>query len=103
MTAVTEAVLAREAELCLATLCLVTDYDSFNERPVSAEEVIQTVKSNVDKARQVLMDVIPRIGNEPPLFLSFVVEKCVDVRKSVGSVSSVTVWAMSLHARKSCT
>lgn len=64
MTLVPEVVLAREAELCYATISLSTDYDSFKEHPVTAEEIVKTMHSNVDKAKRILQDVIPRISRE---------------------------------------
>ncbi len=56
MTNLTEARLAREAEICYATLALVTDYDCWHEaeEDVSAEAVVQTVRSNVRNAQRVL-------------------------------------------------
>jgi 5'-methylthioadenosine phosphorylase len=64
MTLVPEVVLAREAELCYSTIALVTDYDSFKDHPVTADEVVRVMRSNVEKARSVLLDVIPRLGDE---------------------------------------
>ncbi len=64
MTLCPEAVLAREAELCYANLSLVTDYDSFADHPVTAEEVVRVMRSNVEKAKKVLVDVIPGLGND---------------------------------------
>jgi len=65
MTLVPEVNLACEAQMCYATLALVTDYDVWAERPVTAEEVLETMRSNVEKAKRILYDVIPRIPSEP--------------------------------------
>ena len=56
MTNATEAKLAREAELCYATLALVTDYDVWHETagPVNVEEVIQNLVKNTATAKDVL-------------------------------------------------
>jgi len=64
MTNVPEAKLAREAELCYATLALVTDYDVWHEshEAVSVETVIQNLLRNVATARDVLRRVIPAVG-----------------------------------------
>lgn len=70
MTLVPEVNLACEAELCYATLALVTDYDVWAEKPVTAEEVSRVMAENVSKARKILEIVIPRLSREPPL------EKC---------------------------
>ncbi len=66
MTAVPEAKLAREAEICYAVLALVTDYDVWHvsEQPVTAEMVIANLQRNVAQAKQVLATLIPRLGVE---------------------------------------
>lgn len=65
MTLVPEVNLACEAQLCYATLALVTDYDVWAERPVTAEEVTRVMKENTEKAKRVLYDIIPRLPPEP--------------------------------------
>jgi 5'-methylthioadenosine phosphorylase len=66
MTNVPEVKLAREAELCYATLALATDYDVWHEThaTVSVEAVVQNLLQNVATARDVLRRAIPMIG--PP-------------------------------------
>jgi 5'-methylthioadenosine phosphorylase len=66
MTNMPEAKLAREAELCYATLALVTDYDVWHEgqETVTVEAVIQNLLKNVATAKDVLRRVLPAIG--PP-------------------------------------
>jgi len=56
MTALPEAKLAREAEICYATLALVTDYDCWHEseEAVTVEAVVATLKKNVALAREVV-------------------------------------------------
>ena len=63
MTNMPEAKLAREAELCYATLALATDYDVWHEthEAVSVESVIQNLLRNVATAKDVLRRVIPAI------------------------------------------
>jgi len=61
MTMVPEAVLAREAEMCYATIAMVTDYDVWKEHHVSLDEVIKTMKNNVEKVKKLLGAVIPKI------------------------------------------
>ncbi|GID95738.1 S-methyl-5'-thioadenosine phosphorylase [Amorphoplanes digitatis] len=60
MTAVPEAALAREAQLCYAGLALVTDYDCWheNEETVTADMVAQTMRRNVRAAREVLEEAV---------------------------------------------
>jgi 5'-methylthioadenosine phosphorylase len=66
MTNLPEAKLAREAELCYATLALVTDYDVWHEEEadVTMEAVLENLNRNVKTAKEVLRRLIPRIG--PP-------------------------------------
>jgi 5'-methylthioadenosine phosphorylase len=57
MTAMPEARLAREAELCYAALTLVTDYDVWHdtEGPVSVEKVVEHLHHNVEAAKRVIV------------------------------------------------
>lgn len=56
MTAMPEAALAREAELCYATLAMVTDWDSWRDAEVGAEvrDILTVMHANVDDARKVI-------------------------------------------------
>jgi len=67
MTNLPEAKLAREAEIALATMAMITDYDCWKveEEPVSAQTVIGHLMANAETARKVLVDVIPRVPMEP--------------------------------------
>ncbi len=64
MTNMPEAKLAREAELCYATLALVTDYDVWHQEhdAVSVEAVVATLMQNVARAKDVLRRLVPRVG-----------------------------------------
>ena len=66
MTNVTEAKLAREAEICYATIALSTDYDCWHPEhdSVTADQVIQTLVANVEKARRLLQGVLPLLKGE---------------------------------------
>jgi len=63
MTNMPEAKLAREAEMCYATLALVTDYDVWHEEHdvVSVEGVVANLMKNVATAKEVLRRVIPSV------------------------------------------
>ncbi len=67
MTNLPEAKLAREAEMALATLAMVTDYDCWKveEEAVTAESVIAHLHANVAAAKAILAHVIPQIPTEP--------------------------------------
>lgn len=63
MTALPEAKLAREAELCYATIACVTDYDCWreSEESVTVEMVIQNLSANVTNAQRILRNVAKQI------------------------------------------
>jgi 5'-methylthioadenosine phosphorylase len=65
MTNMPEAKLAREAELCYATLALVTDYDCWHEteEAVTVEAVLGTLHRNVALAKQILRSAMPSFAN----------------------------------------
>ena len=64
MTNMPEAKLAREAELCYATLALATDYDVWHEGhdAVTVEAVVANLLKNVATAKAVLARLIPKVG-----------------------------------------
>jgi 5'-methylthioadenosine phosphorylase len=64
MTNMPEAKLAREAELCYATVAMVTDFDCWHpdHDHVTVEQVVKVLFSNADKARALVADVVPRLG-----------------------------------------
>jgi 5'-methylthioadenosine phosphorylase len=61
MTLLPEAVLARELELCYASVSMVTDYDVWADHPVSTDEILKTMTGNVENFKRLVMDSIPRI------------------------------------------
>ncbi len=63
MTNVTEAKLAREAEICYATLALVTDYDCWQHEmeTVTVEAVLEILHRNVELSQRIIRDALPRI------------------------------------------
>jgi 5'-methylthioadenosine phosphorylase len=65
MTNMPEAKLAREAELCYATLALVTDYDCWHEteEAVTVEAVLATLHRNVALAKEILRVVMPSFAD----------------------------------------
>ncbi len=63
MTALPEAKLAREAELCYAPICLVTDYDCWKEgEEVSSSKVVDNLAVNVTNAQRLLAAAIPALA-----------------------------------------
>jgi 5'-methylthioadenosine phosphorylase len=66
MTNMPEAKLAREAELCYATVAMVTDFDCWHpdHDHVTVETVVKLLLDNADQARALVRSVVPQIG--PP-------------------------------------
>jgi 5'-methylthioadenosine phosphorylase len=65
MTNLQEAKLAREAEICYATLAMVTDYDCWHEteEDVSGQAVMEVIRQNVLMAQDVVRKVVARVAN----------------------------------------
>ena len=63
MTAVPEAQLAREAEICYATMAHVTDYDVWHEteETVTVEAVIKNLLANAEVAKQAIQNLVPAL------------------------------------------
>jgi 5'-methylthioadenosine phosphorylase len=68
MTAMPEAKLAREAELCFASVAMVTDYDCWHEEhgPVEVGEITALLAANADRARALVAEAARRFGPRPP-------------------------------------
>jgi 5'-methylthioadenosine phosphorylase len=66
MTTAPEAFLAREAEICYATMAHVTDYDVWHvsEAPVTVEMIIQTLNKNTDTAQESLRVLARNLSQE---------------------------------------
>jgi len=66
MTALPEAKLAREAEICYATLACVTDYDCWHEEfeAVTAEMILNNLRQNVERARRILKKAVKLIPDK---------------------------------------
>ena len=67
MTNLAEAKLAREAEIALATLAMITDYDCWKEEeePVTAETVMAHLQANISSAKSIISAAIPKIPQIP--------------------------------------
>jgi 5'-methylthioadenosine phosphorylase len=61
MTNMPEAKLAREAELCYATVAMVTDYDCWHpdHDDVTVDMIVRTVVDNAAKARELIARAVP--------------------------------------------
>jgi 5'-methylthioadenosine phosphorylase len=67
MTNLPEAKLARESEIALATLAMITDYDCWkiDEAPVTADAVVAHLIANAERAKKIISAVVPRIPQTP--------------------------------------
>jgi len=63
MTTLPEAKLAREAEICYASICCVTDYDSWWEpgEPVTVDVILDILHQNVATAREIIKLAVSRL------------------------------------------
>lgn len=69
MTNIPEAFLAREAQLAYCTLCIVTDYDCWMDDPaqhVSVEKFFETYAAGVEKAKNILKELLQGPFSETP-------------------------------------
>ena len=64
MTLYPEVMLAREAQMCYVSIAMVTDYDVWAEKPVSSDEVLQTMERNSESFRRLIMTALPLIPAE---------------------------------------
>jgi len=66
MTNLTEAKLAREAQICYSTLALSTDYDCWHpdHDSVTTEQVMATMGANIDKAKKIIRAALPQLPKE---------------------------------------
>ena len=64
MTLVPEVILARELGMCYANIAMVTDYDVWKEQAVTNKDVLNTMKNNLEKVKQLLKDVVPKVDYE---------------------------------------
>ncbi|RII26725.1 MAG: S-methyl-5'-thioadenosine phosphorylase [Geobacter sp.] len=66
MTNLTEAKLAREAEICYGTIALSTDYDCWHEHhdDVTVDAIVAIIKQNVTMAKNIIRHAVAEIGGE---------------------------------------
>jgi 5'-methylthioadenosine phosphorylase len=66
MTALPEAKLAREAEICYAVIGCVTDYDSWWEpvEPVKVETILKIMRENIDTARRIIKLAVKKVSKK---------------------------------------
>jgi 5'-methylthioadenosine phosphorylase len=67
MTALPEAKLAREAEICYAIIGCITDYDSWwhSAEPITIDIILNTMRQNVSATKSIIKLVVSRIPGKP--------------------------------------
>jgi len=64
MTLVPECVLAREAEVCYASIAMVTDYDVWKEHPVCVDDIVKTMRANIENVKKLIAEAVVKIPKE---------------------------------------
>jgi 5'-methylthioadenosine phosphorylase len=64
MTLVPECVLAREAEICYASIAMVTDYDVWKDHPVCLDDILKTMKANIENVKRIIVETVKRVRAE---------------------------------------
>jgi 5'-methylthioadenosine phosphorylase len=84
MTNLQEAKLAREAEICFATLALATDYDCWNESAgdVEIDHVLAVLQQNVDLAKRTIREAIKNISDARTCGCAYALKTAIITEKS---------------------
>jgi 5'-methylthioadenosine phosphorylase len=100
MTASPEAFLAREAEMCYATLAHVTDYDVWHvsEEAVSVEMVIRTLNQNTTSAQKAILNLVETLPEVPACACGHALENAIITNPA--KVSSDTRRKLDLLVKK---
>jgi 5'-methylthioadenosine phosphorylase len=64
MTLVPECVLAREAEICYSSISTVTDYDVWKDHVVSVEDILTTMKTNIENVKRIIAETIAKTPSQ---------------------------------------
>ncbi len=64
MTMVPEVVLAREAEICYTNISTVTDYDCWKEHAVCVEDIVTTMRKNIENVKRIIAETIAKTPSE---------------------------------------
>ncbi|HLE75614.1 MAG TPA: S-methyl-5'-thioadenosine phosphorylase [Candidatus Bathyarchaeia archaeon] len=64
MTLVPECVLAREAEMCYASIATVTDYDVWKDHVVCVDDIVKTMRANIENVKHIIVEAVAKLPNE---------------------------------------
>ena len=83
MTALPEAKLAREAEICYATMAWITDYDCWHQSDeyVTVDMVVANLIKNVETSKAMLQHVIPTLNNKRTCSCEFALRDAIITQK----------------------
>ncbi len=100
MTACPEAFLAREAEICYATMAHVTDYDVWHvsEAPVTVEMVIQTLNKNTGLAQEAIRFLARNLKHQRSCECGHALSTALITRRD--AIPPVTLQKLDLLVRK---
>lgn len=103
MTNVPEAKLAREAEICYATLALVTDYDCWHEteEAVSVGGILEIMKRNVEVAQEILANALEPAGRLGPCACHNALDHAVITSLKAVSSTALNRYELLLHRQLS--
>ena len=92
MTNLQEAKLAREAEICFATLALVTDYDCWHPEhdDVTVDMIIETLQANAEMAKRIISELVARLPVQREC-------KCADALSSAIITNADSIPAKTRH------
>lgn len=77
MTLFPEIVLAREVGMCYTSVAMITDYDVWADKPVTAKEVLKTMKQNSANFRKLIMETVPKIPKKRSCLCAEAVKEAV--------------------------
>lgn len=97
MTAVPEAQLAREAEICYATMAHVTDYDVWHEEEeaVNVEMLIANLMANAALSKRAIAELVPRLpeqrhcGCSSALSMAFITQRDLVPRRKIEQLGPI--------------
>ena len=83
MTNMPEARLAREAEMCFATIALITDYDCWYEEMVTIDMVIENLTKNAQVAKKLIKQVVGRLTKKRDCSCSSALKYAIVTNKAI--------------------
>ena len=97
MTALPEAKLAREAEMCYATLACPTDYDCWyeGEESVSVELVVTNLLKNVARSKEIVRQIVPKLSQDRVCGCSYALKDAIITgRDAIPESTRTRLWPL---------